>query len=193
MQNRYTTKMYDDSKTISPSQIEELKEILRISPSSINSQPWKFTFVSDPVMKAKLAEASLFNNEKVLNSDTLVVFSRIDSIPLFEKQMHELLAERVILYYEKYLKVLPESEIKHWFEKQVYLALGVFLSACANMNIDSTSMEGIETDKFDQILALKDYKTCFAVAIGHRDEDDFNRLEKVAKSRKTIDRVIGTI
>lgn len=185
--------MYDDSKNLNPSQIEELKEILRICPSSINSQPWKFTFVSDPVMKTKLAEASLFNDEKVLKSDTLVVFSRVDSLLLFESQIQELLPERAVAYYEKFLKVLPETEIKSWFEKQVYLALGVFLSACAEMKIDSTPMEGIEPEKYDEILGLKDYKTLFAVAIGYRDEEDFNRLDKVSKARKTIDRVIDTI
>ena len=47
MQERYTTKVYDETKKIDPKHIEELKESLRLSPSSINSQPWKFTFVSD--------------------------------------------------------------------------------------------------------------------------------------------------
>ena len=47
MEQRYTTKKYDVSKKIENQKIEELKEILRLSPSSINSQPWKFTFVSD--------------------------------------------------------------------------------------------------------------------------------------------------
>lgn len=36
--NRYTTKTYSDKK-IDANKIEELKEILRLSPSSINCQP----------------------------------------------------------------------------------------------------------------------------------------------------------
>ena len=50
---RYATKKYDTAKQISKEQIEELKEILRLSPSSINSQPWKFTFVTDEAVKKK--------------------------------------------------------------------------------------------------------------------------------------------
>ncbi len=46
MQTPYTTNKYDASKKIEPSKIQELKAILRLSPSSINSQPWKFTVVS---------------------------------------------------------------------------------------------------------------------------------------------------
>ena len=43
---RYTTKVYQPKK-ISDEKIEELKEILRLAPSSINSQPWRFLFISD--------------------------------------------------------------------------------------------------------------------------------------------------
>ena len=39
IQNRYTTKKYNVSKKIENEKIEELKEILHLSPSSINSQP----------------------------------------------------------------------------------------------------------------------------------------------------------
>ena len=38
-QNRYTTKMYN-GKRIPEDTLNQLKEILRLSPSSINSQPW---------------------------------------------------------------------------------------------------------------------------------------------------------
>ena len=40
-QNRYTTKMYN-GKRIPEDTLNQLKEILRLSPSSINSQPWQF-------------------------------------------------------------------------------------------------------------------------------------------------------
>ncbi|MEL6561443.1 MAG: winged helix-turn-helix transcriptional regulator [Bacteroidota bacterium] len=59
MQQRYTTKKYDSSAKIAAAEIAELKEILRLSPSSINSQPWKFTFVSDTATKKALEEDGL--------------------------------------------------------------------------------------------------------------------------------------
>lgn len=46
-QERYTTKKYRRDKKVSGEQIEQLKEILRLSPSSIDSQPWKFLFITD--------------------------------------------------------------------------------------------------------------------------------------------------
>ena len=89
MHNRYTTKTFDSSKKIKRNIIQELKEILRLSPSSINSQPWKFTFISDNETKQMLANVSWLNTNKVLDSDMVVVFSRINNIDLFEKQIEE--------------------------------------------------------------------------------------------------------
>ena len=89
IQQRYTTKKYDASQKIDRQKIEDLKEILRLSPSSINSQPWKFTFVNDTDVKQNLSEVSWLNTSKVIDCDTVVVFSRIDDIALFEKQIEQ--------------------------------------------------------------------------------------------------------
>lgn len=193
MKSRYTTKMYSNFKKIDSTKIEELKEVLRMSPSSINSQPWKFTFVSDKETKEALANASLFNNEKVLNCDTVVVFSRINKIEVFEKQIAASLPEAAVGYYNNFIKPLPIETIKAWFDKQVYLALGVFLSACAQMQIDSTPMEGIEVTGYDKIIGLEDYTTLVAVAIGYRDDEDFNQPDKNPKSRIELDQVVQSI
>ena len=193
MQKRYTTKKFDATKKIESHKVEELKEVLRLSPSSINSQPWKFTFVSNSHTKQKLSEVSWLNTNKVLDSDTVVVFSRIDDIPLFEQQIEAELPEGAVNYYKEFIKPQTEEQIKAWFDKQVYLALGVFLSACAEMGIDATPMEGIEPKNYDKILNQKDYSSIVAVAIGYRDVEDFNQPSKKPKSRRNFDKVIKSI
>ncbi|WP_046758303.1 nitroreductase family protein [Kordia jejudonensis] len=193
MQQRYTTKKYNDSKKIAVEKIEELKEILRLSPSSINSQPWKFTFVSDSEVKEKLSKVSWLNTEKVVDSDTVIVFSRIDDTSLFEQQIEATLPKGAVDYYKEFIKPKPDAEIKAWFDKQVYLSLGILLSACAEMGIDATPMEGIEPDNYDKILGIKNYKTLAAVAIGYRHEDDGNQPSKNPKSRRNISEVVKTV
>jgi len=193
MQNRYTTKKYDSSKKIKNIEIEALKQILHLSPSSINSQPWKFTFVSDSITKQKLSKVSWINTEKVLDSDTVIVFSSIDSIPMFEKQIEAELPQGAVNYFKEFVKPKSEQEIKAWFDKQVYLALGVLLSACAEMGIDATPMEGIEPENYDKVLNHKDYATIVAVAIGYRDKEDSNQPDKKPKSRRAIDSVIEVV
>ena len=193
VKNRYTTKQYDPAKRLTAEQRDALKRIVHLSPSSINSQPWHFTFVEDQAMKEKLSGVSWHNTQKVLDADTVVVFSRIDNIALFEQQIIEELPEGAVNYFQQFVKPLPEAEIKSWFDRQVYLALGLFLSACAEMGIDSTPMEGIETDQYYEVLGLNDYHAIVAVAIGHRSADDFNQPHKKPKSRRKIEKVIQTI
>ncbi|MCO7186679.1 nitroreductase family protein [Tenacibaculum sp. XPcli2-G] len=193
MQQRYTTKKYNASKKIESEKIKELQQVLQLSPSSINSQPWKFTFVSDTDTKEQLSKVSWLNTSKVIESDTIVVFNRINDIDLFEKQIEEELPEGAVGYYKEFIKPKPEEEIKAWFNRQVYLALGVFLSACAEMRIDATPMEGIEPENYDKILNNKDYATVVAVAIGYRDEEDFNQPDRKPKSRLAFNKVIETV
>ena len=64
VQTRYTTKHYS-SKRVSDEDIAKLKEILRLTPSSINSQPWQFVFISDEATKEAFAKASFINEERV--------------------------------------------------------------------------------------------------------------------------------
>ncbi|MEM1327246.1 MAG: NAD(P)H-dependent oxidoreductase [Bacteroidota bacterium] len=193
IQSRYTTKKYDSSKKIKSTKVDELKQILRLSPSSINSQPWKFTFIQDGQTKKQLSEVSWLNTNKVLDCDTLVVFSRIDNISLFEKQISEELPEGAVNYFKEFIKPKSEEQVKAWFGHQLYLSLGVFLSACAEMGIDSTPMEGIEPDNYNKILGLDNYHAMVAVAIGYRDEQDQNQPSKRPKSRRDLNKIIQSI
>ncbi|MDQ7960095.1 nitroreductase family protein [Flavobacterium lindanitolerans] len=188
--SRYTTKSYNPNKRISEETIAELKEILSLSPSSINSQPWKFIFISDEKLKSELAGVSYFNQQKINDASHLVVFSVIDDIQLFENQIRQNLPEGSVNYYNQFLKPKPESEIKSWLEHQVYLSLGFFLSACASMDIDSSPMEGIKNEEYDKILQLDGYRSLFAVAIGYRNPEDFNQPSVKAKSRLSLEQTI---
>jgi len=190
MKKRYTVKKYDPQGKISAEQISELKEILNLSPSSINSQPWNFIFVNKPELKEQLGEASYFNKEKVLQSSHLVVFQVLKNPEDFEKQIEENLPEGSVNYYRNMVKPHGEASVKAWMGHQVYLSLGVLLSACAAMGIDSTPMEGIEPEKYDKILKNDSYETLFAVALGKRDENDTNHPATTPKRRLKSEMVI---
>lgn len=190
MKTRYAVKKYNPQGKISDEKIQMLKEILHLSPSSINSQPWNFIFVSNSEIKEQLAEASYFNKEKVLESSQLVVFQAIKNPEDFEKQIEENLPEGLVEYYRTFVKPQGEAAIKSWFAHQVYLSLGVFLSACADLGIDSTPMEGIEADKYDSILNNEKYETLFAVVIGQKSEEDKNQPIHTPKRRLERKKVI---
>lgn len=188
--SRYTTKKYNPEQKISSDELDQLKEILRLSPSSINSQPWKFIFVANEEIKNRLAAVSYFNEQKIKDASHLVVFCAVDALETFENQINKNLPEGAIGYYNQFLKPLPEADIKAWFQHQVYLSLGCFLSACASMHIDATPMEGIQSNEYNSILQLTDYTTLFAVAIGYRDESDANQPQFKSKSRLNLNEVV---
>ncbi|GIM51047.1 NAD(P)H-dependent oxidoreductase [Capnocytophaga cynodegmi] len=187
--NRYTTKVYQNKK-ISEEKINDLKEILRLAPSSINSQPWRFIFVSDENKKQELAKVSFFNESKINNASHLVIFLGFDDLEKFESQIRKCLPDGQVNYYLQNVKPKGEEVAKKWLHRQVYISLGYFLSACASMGIDSTPMEGIQLEKYDEILQQDGYKTLFAVAIGYRDSNDSNQPDKNPKSRLPLEEVI---
>ena len=192
-QNRYTTKSYDPSKIIPAEKIEQLKEILRLSPSSINSQPWKFFLVADKDIKSQLASVSYFNEPKINDASHLVVFSVIGSVEKFEEQIQQNLPEGAVAYYNNFVKIMPEAEIKAWMRQQVYLSIGFFLAACACLGIDSTPMEGIKPEEYDKILGSGEYTSLVAVALGYRNIEDKNQPSLKAKSRLESEKVLQSI
>lgn len=173
---RYTTKSYQD-KRIEKETIEALKEILRLSPSSINSQPWQFLFVSDEKLKNEsLAKLSLMNEQRVKQASHLVIF-RVMSPALFEEKRSQYISPSGYAFYQQHMKPQGEAYVASWLAHQVYVALGYFLTACASMGIDSTPMEGILKEAYDKHLPKEEgYHTLFAVAIGYRDTEDKNQL-----------------
>ncbi|GEJ45716.1 MULTISPECIES: nitroreductase family protein [unclassified Chryseobacterium] len=190
MKKRYTVKKYNPQGKITEEKVAELKEILHLSPSSINSQPWNFVFVNDPEQKKRLGEKSYFNKEKVLQSSHIIVFQVIKDVENFEKQIEENLPEGAVNYYHTMVKPKGEEAVKSWLRHQVYLSLGVLLSACAAMGIDSTPMEGIEPEGYDAVLNNGKYETLFAVVIGERDETDANQPKFNPKKRLKAEKVI---
>lgn len=57
LNHRYSTKKYDASKRISADDMTVIKEALRLSPSSINSQPWKFIVIESDEAKQRLHDS----------------------------------------------------------------------------------------------------------------------------------------
>lgn len=193
IKKRYSTKKYNADKAIPQEKIEDLKEILRLTPSSINIQPWKFTFVQNPEIKAQLAAVSMHNTEKINQAYLLVIFSVADDLDAFQEIVDTELPQARRDWYNQIKANTPEADLKTWLTKQVYIALGVGLTASIALGLDSTAMEGIETDKYRDILKMTVYKPLFAMAVGYASEDDFNRIEVSPKSRRTLDSVVETV
>jgi nitroreductase len=76
-----------------------------------------------------------------------------------------------------------------WATRQVYIALGNFLNSAALLGIDACPMEGIEKDKYDEILGLnKQGLSAVVVATaGYRAASDaYASLKKVRFPKQEV-------
>ncbi len=211
-QTRYTCKAYDPSRKIPAEQVEQLKTLLRFSPSSINSQPWHFIIASSEAGKARIAKAAqqgpyAANGPKILNASHVVVFcarTTLDEAHLASLLEQEDADGRYPTPESKAAQSKGRSfytglhrydykDTQHWMEKQCYLALGTLLLGAATLQIDATPIEGFDPRILNEELGLHEQGLTSVViaALGYRGADDFNA--KLPKSRFPAGKVIDEI
>ncbi|MEQ3664458.1 oxygen-insensitive NAD(P)H nitroreductase [Olleya sp.] len=200
---RYTTKEFDSTKKISEADMAEVKYLLRMSPSSVNLQPWHFIVAETAEGKARIAKGTQgffhFNEPKVNNASAVVLFcSKIDADDAYYQHIADtedkngrfpsedikngfLGAVKAFAGIHKY----DLKDQQHWMEKQVYLNIGSFLLGVASLGIDATPMEGIDVKALDEEFGLraKGFTSLVAVSLGYRAASDFNSTDKTPKSR----------
>lgn len=208
---RYTTKAYDASKRISAEDMNVVKEALRMSASSINSQPWKFIIIESDAAKQRFSDTFekmfQFNQPHAKNASHIILFAnknhfskddyakRVD----VEVASGHLPAERYNDMMGAYAFAEMVSDDKgfngNWTKAQTYLALGNVMHTLARLRIDSTPMEGVDAQLIGEIFADElgeDYECTVALAMGyHQDGEDYNH--GLPKARLSQDDIIVTL
>ena len=190
---RYSTKAYDPARTAPAAAIDALLELLRQSPSSVNSQPWHFVVAGTPAARARVAKGMpgryAYNLPKVTNaSHVIVLCARLD---MPESYLAHLLdqeasdgrfgdaAARATQAKTRNSYVDPlravDQALPHWLEKQTYLALGALLLGAACLGLDATPMEGFDRQALDAELGLADqgFGSLVVVTLGLPGGDRF--------------------
>ncbi len=190
---RYATKKFDPTKKIPTDVWQVLCHSLVQTPSSFGLQPWKFLIVDTPALRSQLRGVS-WNQGQVEDAAHHVVFlartemTEADIDRLLERQIavrgtpRESLAGYRGMMVKSIVGASPEW-VREWAARQVYLALGQFMLACASVQVDACPMEGLDVLKYDEILGLagSGYRTVVACPVGYRAADD--RYAELAKIR----------
>lgn len=211
LQQRYATKAYDASKTIPPAQFEQLLDVLNLTPSSINIQPWHFFVAEQNLAKQRIAKALVgnyaYNAAKVLDASHSIVFcsktdidsTHLEEIILQESQDGRFKDQQVQQnqmnsrnFYVDYYRQ-EQGDISRWTENQTFIALGQLLVAAAVSGIDATPIGGFDAEILSQELDLtaQGLKPSVIVALGYRSEQDFNA--KLPKSRLNRSNIISIL
>lgn len=211
LNNRYTAKKYDATKRISAEDMAVIKEALRLSASSINSQPWKFIVIESDQAKQRFhdtfANKHQFNQPHAKEASHTILFAYN---PRYTKENYKRVVDAEVtsghLPADRYDMMLngaygfaeantdETGNNAQWTKAQTYLALGNTLHVLARLGIDSTTMEGVDPELIGEIFKdeLDGYVCEVALAMGyHKDGDDYNH--GLPKARLALDDVISVL
>lgn len=211
LNNRYTAKKYDPAKRISAEDMSVIKQAIRLSASSINSQPWKFIVIESEEAKQRFhdtfANMHQFNQKHAKEASHVILFAYN---PFFTKDDYKKVVDAEVssghLPAEMYDSMLngaymfAESNTDengfngHWTKAQTYIAIGNTLHVLARLGIASTPMEGVDPELIGETFKqeLGGFRCDFALAMGyHLDGEDYNH--GLPKARLAMDEVVTVV
>lgn len=198
---RYATKKFDANQRLTDEQFQQIKLLLRLSPSSINSQPWHFVIADSEVGKARIAKgaegAYASNAPKIMDASHVVLFcaktdisddylqkvtDQEDKDGRFPQAEAKAMALKVRGFYAD-LHRKEWDDVACWTQKQVYLNIGNLLLGAGLIGVDAVPIEGVDLDALNQEFGLsaQGLTAVAVVALGFHAEDDFNA--QLPKSR----------
>ncbi len=190
---RYAVKKFDAQKKIDDTTWNALQESLILTPSSYGLQPWRFHIVTNHELKQKLTLHS-WKQKQVEDCSHLVVFACKDHIDdnYIQSFIESIAKSRSVAAesMEGYKKMMSgdlvtgarSKWIKEWAARQVYIALGNFMTSAAVIGVDTCPLEGIAPLEYDKLLGLENsgYHTVVACVAGYRAADDkYQTMPKV--------------
>lgn len=200
LQWRYATKQFDPTRAIDPQAWRALEDALVLAPSSFGLQPWKFVIVEDKALRQQLRAAS-WNQAQITDADKLVVFLGLRTVTVADVDRYLARQSEVrgtpLTALEGYRKVLVQfvangwaaKDLAGWNARQVYLALGQFMTAAAMVGVDTCPMEGIDMAAYDRLLGLDGtpFTTLCSCTAGHRlATDKYGAAAKVRYPKEQV-------
>ncbi|MBL1277853.1 MAG: nitroreductase family protein [Ectothiorhodospiraceae bacterium] len=207
---RHSTKKYDAGRKVPENDLKVLFEAMRLSASSINSQPWKFVVIESDEAKIRMSNTFIhkhkYNQSHVFDSSQIILFSYnprytrenfaevVDKGIVDKRTKPEVRESAFVNFIFAEFNTDETGNTSCWTKAQTYLALGNTLHTLARLKIDSTPMEGIDIDLINKEFEseLTGYQCDVALAIGyHHPDEDFNA--QLPKSRLSLDHVLVRI
>lgn len=194
---RYAAKKMDPTKVVHQEKVERIVEAARLAPTSSGLQPFELIVITNPEIRAQIKSIA-WDQAQVTDCSHLLVFAAWDNYT----------AERINMMFdltnqtrggtnegwENYRSMLlakyPSRSTEENFQhaaRQAYISMGFALAAAAVEEVDSTPMEGFDSQALDKMLNLpaKGLKSVLIMPLGYRDtaNDWLVNLKKVRRPR----------
>jgi nitroreductase len=195
---RYAAKRMNGMK-IPKVKLDVILDAISLAPSSFGLQPYSVLVIENKEMLQKIKPLAM-NQPQITEASSLLVFATWD----------KLTSEKINIYIEdiakqrnvsvdslKEVKQIIEAQLNKndadnfiWNSKQTYIALGIALVAAAEIEIDSTPMEGFDNKLLDELLNLKELglRSSVLMTLGYRDikTDYLVNLKKVRRDKEKL-------
>ncbi|MFN7991516.1 MAG: NAD(P)H-dependent oxidoreductase [Candidatus Micrarchaeia archaeon] len=158
---RYATKKFDGRK-IDDKKFDELLDMIRHAPSSLNIQPWRIKIVTDQAVKERLRALAWGQEQITTCSHLLVLCADTDLTALVDRLEADMkkagVPDENIKSYagmtRGFVSGMDAGKTLAWAQRQVYLALGNALNGAKSLGFDSCPMEGFDPSGFAKELGL---------------------------------------
>lgn len=201
---RYATKKMDPSKAVSEEKVAKIVEAVQLAPSSSGLQPYELLVVRNADIRAAIRPVA-WDQAQITEGSHLLVFAAWDnySEERIDAVVDQMAAERGGMndllqgYYDRLKAMyLPRSEEENYAHaaRQAYIGLGFALAAAAELEVDSTPMEGFDPAQVDEILGLKEkgLRSVLLLPLGYREEEG-DWLVNLKKVRRPLDSFVTNI
>jgi nitroreductase len=188
MNFRHACKLFDETKEIKDEDFQKILEWGRLSPSSFGLEEFRFLIVEDKKKKQEL-RAACWDQWQLTTAPKVVALKALtkDLLPgsdyvktmLQRKAKDENSLKAYLQRYAGFMedKSDPES-LKHWSEKQAYIASANMMTGAASLGIDSCPIEGFVRSEVEKVLEIDKEKESLAliVAFGYRAKEQSKRV-----------------
>lgn len=201
---RYATKKMDPTKKVPEDKLNKILDAIRLAPTSSGTQPFEVLVITNDDIRQKIRPVA-WDQAQITEGSHLLVFAawdnytedRIDAVTAQMAQERGGDNPMLSQYYDKLKATYLPREAQVNFEhaaRQAYIALGFALAAAAELEVDSTPMEGFDPDKLDGILGLREQglRSVVLLPLGYRDESG-DWLLPMKKVRKPDERFLRRI
>lgn len=178
---RYAAKKFDTSKKVSDEDLNKILEAIRLTPTSFGMQPYHFYIVTNQDQKDAI-QAAAWNQPQIGTSSHLIVMCARNDLMTVKDEYFDAMSGgnaevRANLrgFEDMVTGFIPHSS-PEWAKKQVYIAQGFALAACAELQIDSCPMEGFDPAAVAKILDVpSNLDVAVMLPIGYRAVDEHPR------------------
>lgn len=164
---------------ISKEDLHQIFELVRLTPSAWNLQPWRFHVITDTALKEKLQEAA-YGQQQVTSAPAVAILisDMEDVLANLPETVHPgLSAERQqdeVANLSSFFGGMSVEERGQWGLTQTNIALGFLLTAIQGLGYASVPMLGFDQEKVKEILSLPEHiKFAAMVPFGKPDAEGY--------------------